>query len=59
MNRVQISCDIVQLFGKLDILYCKKPVYQSAACATLLYPLCFSCLIRNEQKDLAEKKAVG
>ena len=29
---------------------------QSAARASLLYPLCFSRLIRNEQKDLAEKK---
>ena len=29
---------------------------QSAARASLLYPLCFSRLIRNEQKDLAERK---
>ena len=32
---------------------------QSAALATLLYPLCFSRLIRNEQKDLAEKNSSG
>ena len=48
-SRVQISCDIVRSFGQLVILYCKK---------TLLYSLCFSRHIRNEQKNLAEKKAV-
>ena len=31
----------------------------SAAHAALLYLLCFSRLIRNERKDLTEKKAVG
>ena len=45
-----MSYDIVRLFGQLVILYYKKkPVNQSAACATLLYPLCLSRLIRNEQ----------
>ena len=48
-SKVQISCDIVRSFGQLVILYCKK---------TLLYSLCFSCHIRNEQKNLAEQKAV-
>ena len=48
-NKVQISCDIVRSFGQLVILYCKK---------TLLYSLCFSRYIRNEQKNLAEQKAV-
>ena len=48
-SRVQISCDIVRSFGQLVILYCKK---------TLLYSLCFSRHIRNEQKNLAEQKAV-
>ena len=48
-SRVQISCDIVRSFGQLVILYCKK---------TLLYSLCFSRHIRNEQKNLAEKIAV-
>ena len=48
-SRVQISCDIVRSFGHLVILYCKK---------TLLYSLCFSRHIRNEQKNLAEQKAV-
>ena len=48
-SKVQISCDIVRSFGQLVILYCKK---------TLLYSLCFSRHIRNEQKNLAEQKAV-
>ena len=48
-SRVQISCAIVRSFGQLVILYCKK---------TLLYSLCFSRHIRNEQKNLAEQKAV-
>ena len=48
-SKVQISCDIVRSFGQLVILYCKK---------TLLYSLCFSRYIRNEQKNLAEQKAV-
>ena len=39
------------LFGTV-----KEPVYRSAAHAALLYPLCFPRLMRNEQKDLAEKK---
>ena len=30
---------------------------RSAAHAALLYPLCFSRLMRNEQKDLAEKSS--
>ena len=54
----KISCDIVRLFGKLVILYCKKSLFnQSVARATLLYPLCFSRPVRNEQKDSAEKKS--
>ena len=45
-----MSYDIVRLFGQLVILYYKKkPVNQSAARATLLYPLCLSRLLRNEQ----------
>ena len=57
---MQMSCDIARLFGQLDILYCKKNLFnQSAARATLLYPLCFSRLMRNELNDLAEKKTVG
>ena len=42
-------------------LFCsvKNLFNRSAAHAALLYPLCFSRLMRNEQKDLAEKKAVG
>ena len=45
-----MSYDIVRLFGQLVILYYKKKsVNQSAARATLLYPLCLSRLIRNEQ----------
>ena len=57
---MQMSCDIARLFGQLDILYCKKNLFnQSAARATFLYPLCFSRLMRNELNDLAEKKAVG
>ena len=55
-NRVQTSCDIVRLFELLVILYCKKNLFNlSAARARILYPLCFSRLIRNEQKDLVEK----
>ena len=54
---MQMSCDIARLFGQLVILYCKKKLFnQSAARATLLYPLCFSRLMRNELNDLAEKK---
>ena len=57
---MQMSCDIARLFGQLDILNCKKNLFnQSVARATLLYPLCFSRLMRNELNDLAEKKAVG
>ena len=53
-----MSCDIARLFGQLVILYCKKKLFnQSAARATLLYPLCFSRLMRNELNDLAEKKS--
>ena len=40
--------------------YCKKNLFnRPAAHAARLYPLCFSHLMRNEQKDLAEKKVVG
>ena len=57
---MQMSCDIARLFGQLDILNCKKNLFnQSVTRATLLYPLCFSRLMRNELNDLAEKKAVG
>ena len=53
MNRVQISSDIVNLV----FLQCKKDLLnRSAARATLPYLLCFSHLIRNEQKDSEEKK---
>ena len=40
-------------------LFCtvKNLFDQSAARYTLLYPLCFSRLMRNKQKDLAEKKS--
>ena len=42
------------------VLLKKNLFNQSAARVTLLYPLCFSRLMRNEQKNLAEKKkAVG
>ena len=56
---MQMYCDIARLFGQLVILYCKKKKLfnQSAARATLLYPLCFSRLMRNELNDLAEKKS--
>ena len=44
------------IFGQLVILYCKKTLFdQSAERATFLYSLCFSRLMRNEQRDLAEK----
>ena len=36
--------------------YWKNLINESAARATLLYLLCFSRLIRNEQKDVSEKK---
>ena len=51
--RVQISYDIVRLFGQLIILYFKKNLFinQSAVHAMLFYLLCFSRLMRNEQKD--------
>ena len=54
-NRVQISCDILRLFVQLVFLHRKKAYLTSRLCAMLLYPLCFSRLMRNEQKDLAEK----
>ena len=54
-NRVQISCDIVRLFELLVILYCRKTCLTSRLRARLLYQLCFPRLLRNEQKDLAEK----
>ena len=50
------------LYGYLDSwLLCteRKLFNQSAARATLLYPLCFPRLMRNEEKDSAEKKEVG
>lgn len=38
-------------------MHCKKNLFsQSAARATLLYPLCFSRVMRNDQKNLAEEK---
>ena len=49
------------LYDFLDCwLFCivKNLFNQSAARATFLYPLCFSHLMRSEQKDLAGKKAV-
>ena len=50
------------LYGYLDSwLFCtvkKKLFNQSAARATLLFPLCFSCFMRNEQKDLEGKEAL-
>ena len=49
------------MYGYLDSwLFCtvKNLFDQSAARYTFLYPLCFSRLMRNKQKDLAEKKAV-
>ena len=50
------------LYGYLDSwLFCtveKNLFNQSAARTSLLYPLCFSRLMRNEQKDLEEKKAL-
>ena len=49
---VKISCNIVQLF----ILYWKKKTVQPVACAALLYPLCFSRPMGNEQKHLAKNK---
>ena len=55
-------CTVIWTVGYLDSwLFCtvKNLFDQSAARYTLLYPLCFSRLMRNEQKDLAEKKAVG
>ena len=56
----KLSCDIVRLFRQLVICTVKKHMFsQSAARATLFYPLGFSRLMKNEQKDLAEKKAVG
>ena len=52
-NRVQVSSDIVSLV----ILQCKKDLLnRSAARATLPCLLCFSHLIRKEQKDSVEKK---
>ena len=47
------------MYGYLDSwLFCtvKNLFDQSAARYMLLYPLCFSRLMRNKQKDLAEKK---
>ena len=50
-NRAQ-----TRLFGRL--VYIKKNLFnQSGARATLLYPLCFSHLMRNEQNDLAKKRS--
>ena len=45
--RVQISYDIVRLFGQLIILYFKK----TCLLTNRLCMLCFSRLMRNEQKD--------
>ena len=48
------------MYGCLDSwLFCtvKNLFDQSAARYTLLYPLCFSRLMRNKQKDLAEKES--
>ena len=58
-NRVQISCDILRLFAQLVFLHFKKAYLTSRLYATVLYPLCFSRLMRNEEKDLTEKGAVG
>ena len=41
------------LYGYLDSWLFNKNLFNARA--TLLYSLCFSRLIRNEQKDLAEK----
>ena len=50
-NRAQ-----TRLFGRL--VYIKKNLFnQSGARATLLYPLCFSHLMRNEQNDLAKPRS--
>ena len=47
------------LFGQVT-LYWKETLFnQSAARATFLQSLCYSRLVRNEQRDLAEIKAVG
>ena len=49
-----MSYDIVRLFGQLVILYYKKkPVNQSAARATLLYPLCLSLSEMGRTEDCA------
>ena len=46
------------LLGQLVILYCKKTLFdQSAERATFLHSLCFSRLMRNEHRNLAEKRA--
>ena len=58
-NRVQISCDILRLFVQLVFLHCKKAYLTSRLCATLLYPPFFSRPMRDEEKDLTEKGAVG
>ena len=50
------------LYGYLDswlFRTVEKPVYHSAARATPLYPLLFSRLMRNEQRDFAEKKKLN
>ena len=48
-----VYCDIVQLV----ILFCNENLFnRSTAHAALLFPLCFSCLIKNERKHLAKNK---
>ena len=45
------------VFGWFLVFVLQKKLFnQSAARATLLCPLCFPRLMRNEQKDSAEKK---
>ena len=56
MNRVQVSCNILQLVT----LHCEKsPFNWLTVHALLLYLLCFPCLMKIEQTHLAEKKVVS
>ena len=56
-SRVQLA-RIEHKHGYLDGWFTVKNLFnQSGARATLLYPLCFSHLMRNEQNDLAKPRS--
>lgn len=55
MNRVQVSCNILQLVT----LHCEKSPFNWLTVHSLLYLLCFPCLMKIEQTHLAGKKVVS